>query len=102
MTEESGVVGDELVLVAGDAAVLADRIHRAHRLACATVDALGRVDVELARALVDAVDRAFLDAGLVGDIDTRCGDDVGHGTPVRLWLAARRMSGRETAAHPGG
>src|SRR4029077_16393719 len=47
-----------------------DRLDRADRLAGAAVDALVRVDVERALALVDAVDRALLDAGLVLHIHT--------------------------------
>src|ERR1700722_4773989 len=41
--EEAGVVRDEFFLAGGDAAVLADRVHRAHRLAGAAVDALAWV-----------------------------------------------------------
>src|SRR5215208_5078380 len=68
------VVGDE-----GDVAY-----HRADGLAGAAVHTLRGVDVEHAVALVDAVDRAFLDAGLVLDVDAGLGDDVGHGQPPSL------------------
>jgi hypothetical protein len=37
------------------------------------------VDVEHAVTLVDAVDRAFVDAGTVFNIHAREGDDVRHG-----------------------
>ena len=63
------------------ATVLGDGLHRADRLAGAAVDALLGVDVELAVTLVDAVDRALLDARLVHDVDAGRGDDVGHGGP---------------------
>src|SRR5207247_33476 len=46
-----------------------DRLHRAHRLAGAAVDALVGVDVEHRLTLVDAVDRADLYARLVLPID---------------------------------
>ena len=57
-----------LVLV-GAPAGPGDRLDRAHRLAGAAVDALLGVDVALALALVDAVDRAHVDARLVVDVD---------------------------------
>ena len=55
-----------------------DRLDRADRLTGTTVDAFVRVDVQGPLALVDAVDRALLDARLVLDVDTRLRDDVGH------------------------
>jgi hypothetical protein len=58
-----------------------DGIDRALGLARAAVDALVRVDVELAvdsPIEVDAVDRADRHAGLVEDVDAGLGDDVGH------------------------
>src|SRR6185437_14156120 len=57
-----------------------DRLDRADRLARAAVHALVRVDVEHPVALVDAVDRALLDARLVEQINAWLGDDVGHGS----------------------
>src|SRR5699024_11257473 len=42
------------------------------------VDAFVGVDVKTAFALVDAIDRAFVDAGLVLEINTRLGNDVRH------------------------
>jgi hypothetical protein len=60
--EEPAVVLDELFVLGGDAAVLADGFDRADRFAGAAVDAFLGVDVQLAVALVDAVDGAFLDA----------------------------------------
>src|SRR5664280_216248 len=55
-----------------------DGLDRTHRLGGATVDALGRMDVEQALTLVDAVDWALLDAGLVLDVSPRLGDHVSH------------------------
>src|SRR4051812_45872592 len=77
--EERPVVGDERLPLLGHPAVLADRLHRAHRLAGAAVDALLGVDVALAVPLVDAVDGALVHAGLVVDVDAGAGDHVGHG-----------------------
>ena len=55
-----------------------DRRHRAHGLAQPAVDALVRLDVERAPALIDAVDRAGIETGLVLHVDAGIGDDVGH------------------------
>src|SRR5207248_1680072 len=60
-----------------------DRLYRAHRLAGPAVHALVGVDVQGAGSLVDTVDRAFLDAGAVQDVDARLADDVGQGLSHR-------------------
>src|SRR5712692_1796838 len=82
---DPGVVDEELLvqrdevfrlfrrLVLGE-----DRLHRAHGLAGPAVDALVGVDEELVRPLVDAVNWADLDAGLVLDVDARLDDHVRH------------------------
>src|SRR3977135_2696563 len=67
--EEPFVVLGERGELLGHPAILGDGLDRARGFAVAAVDALEGVDVELALALVDAVDRAFLDAGAVGDVD---------------------------------
>ena len=72
-----------------------DRVHRAFRLAGAAVDALVRVDEQLAIdafVVVDAVDRADGDARDVEHVDARLGDHVGHSGPPE---------GRGGAAYPG-
>src|ERR1700682_4796984 len=58
-----------------------DRVHRARVDARATVDALVGVDVYHAVlfGLVNAINRADLDARLVLEVDAGLGDDVGHG-----------------------
>jgi hypothetical protein len=55
----------------GHVVFVEDRLNRAYRLAGTAVDALAGVDVEHPPAFVDAVDRAFVDAGLVLDVDRR-------------------------------
>src|SRR5262249_22958442 len=81
-----------------------DRVHRAFRLAGAAVDALVRVDEELAiRAfvVVDAVDRTDGDARQVEHIDAWLGDDVGHsGSSSRV--TGLRADGRCTGCTPEG
>src|SRR4029453_18211305 len=76
--EEGGVGGGEVLPLRGHVVLVEDGLHRADGLAGAAVHAFVGVDVEHAVALVDAVDRAFLDAGLVLDVDAGLGDDVGH------------------------
>src|SRR5215204_3788282 len=77
--EHVAVLLDERLLLRRHVLLREDRRDRALRLARAAVDALVGVDVELVRPLVDAVDGADVDAGLVLDADAGFGDDVGHG-----------------------
>ena len=63
----------------GQVVLVVDRLDGAHRLAGTAVDALVGVDVQHPVTLVDAVDRAFVDAGAVFDIHTRKSDHVRHG-----------------------
>ena len=77
-----------------------DRVDRALRLAGAAVDALVRVDEQLAihaLVVVDAVDRADGDARDVEHVDARLGDHVGHSGPPRgrCGTAHRGSCGRE-------
>jgi hypothetical protein len=58
--------------------VIVDRGVRAHSLAGTAVDALIRMDVEHPLALIDAVDRAFLDATAVLHINAVLCDHIGH------------------------
>src|ERR1700694_4978720 len=78
-----------------------DGLHRAGPLACTTGDALIRVDVDHPVALVDAVNRTDLDAGLVPAVNTRLGHHIVHvssffhspGQPAKIrpcWLAVAR------------
>ena len=69
---------DERLPFLGHAVVREDRLHRAGGLAGLAVDAFVGVDVELVLALVDAVDRADFDAGLVLHPDAWLGDDERH------------------------
>src|SRR5437879_908700 len=109
ISEETLVVLGEREEFFGHAAVLGDRLDRAGGFAVAAVDAFERVDVELALALVNAVDRALLHAGAVGDVDAWFSDDVRHVVLLgvvaltvvvsgRLRVPARRWSARGTPA----
>ena len=74
-----GVVDlDERVPLVRQRVLGEDRLDRALRFARAAIDALLRVDDEDPVGLVDAVDRADVDAGAVFDVDTGLGDDVRH------------------------
>src|SRR4051795_650759 len=66
--------------------VRVNRRNRADGLAQPAVDALVRLDVKRAPALVDAVDRAGVEAGLVLYVDAGVGDDVGHYLPFHTGL----------------
>src|SRR4051812_29690721 len=78
--EELLVVGFVLGVLGGQRTVGVDRVDGADRLAGTAVDALARLDVELAAALVDAVDRALLDAGHVLQVEARARDHVRQAT----------------------
>ena len=74
-----GVVDlDEGVPLVRERVLGKDRLDRALRLAGPAVDALLRVDDEDPPELVDAVDRADIDARAVFDVDAGLGDDVRH------------------------
>src|SRR5215470_11538823 len=73
LVEEPGVLGGEGGPLLGDVVFVEDRFDRADRLASAAVDAFVGVDVEHPLAFVDAVDRAFLDAAFVHDVDAWLG-----------------------------
>ena len=61
-----------------------DRRDRAHRLARAAVDALVRMDVPLADAVVDAVDGTLVDAPSVVHIHAGLRDHVRHRRLLRI------------------
>src|SRR5690606_29382975 len=82
-----------------------DRLDGADRFARAAVHAFIRVDVEHAVALVDAVDRALVDAGPVLDIDAGLGDHVGHEAAPAVqasWRSRPRQSTDADCAVLGG
>ena len=86
-------VGRVVVLpLLGGVVLVEDRLDRADRLTGTAVDAFVGVDVQHPLALVDAVDRALLDAGLVLEVDTRLRDDVGHAVVPRVHDAYPRSA----------
>src|SRR5688572_2055559 len=81
----TGIVLEELLVQLDEALPLVrslvlreDRLDRTDRLARAAIDALVGMNEELILALVDAIDRAHLHAGLVLDVDARLGDHIRH------------------------
>src|ERR1700761_3199729 len=91
LLEEPEAVGDKCFLAVGHGPVLGDRLDRAGRLAGPAVDALPRVDVELAAALLDAVHRAFVHTGPVHHVDARFSDHVGHGDSLSVRLTLSKI-----------
>src|SRR5207253_1175477 len=91
----------ERLPLVGQRVLRENRLDRALRLARAAVDALLRVDHEHTAGLVDAVDRADVDARLVFDVDARLGDDVRHSATssgsIRA-MSAITMSGRSACS----
>src|SRR5215469_1625880 len=82
---DAGIVLEELLVdvrvllpLGGQFVVDEDGLDRADGLAGAAVDALIRMDVEHRVALVDAIHRADLDAGLVLDVDAGFRDHIRH------------------------
>jgi hypothetical protein len=62
----------------GEVVFVINCLYRANRFACTAVNALIRVDVEHAVTLVDTVHRAFVNAGLVFNIDAWKRNHIGH------------------------
>src|ERR1700722_22873 len=102
-------------------AVRHDRLDRAFGFAHPAIDAFIGVDHQHVLALVEAIDRANLDAVEVFAFDAGFGDDIGHGlysvllarllreagsmparsgaTPAKLWIFARFRSRLAPARH---
>src|SRR5262245_17986488 len=94
LLEVLAVLGDEAVPLLGQRVVREDGLHGTRGLARLAVDALVRVDVVLVLTLVDAVDRAHLDAGLVLNADARLRDDERHDAPPTTPWATRTDENR--------
>ena len=89
---------DVFLEVSRDVLFRKDRGNRALRLARATVDALVRVDVELFRSLIDAINRTDIDAGAVFRILAGFCYYVGHVFPNGATAAvASRKAGTASA-----
>src|SRR5436190_6227292 len=69
LVEEAGVVLGVDTPLLWQVVLVEDRFDRAHRLAGAAVDALIRVDVQYAFALVNTVNGALIHAGAVLDVN---------------------------------
>src|SRR5215208_8137685 len=75
------VLSDVALHLLGNLVLGVNGLHRALGLAGPAIDTLFGVDKELVPAVVDAVHRADLHAGLVLRADARLGDYVGHMDP---------------------
>jgi hypothetical protein len=78
LAEKGSVVVQVLQLVVGQISLPVDRLDTANRLASAAVHAFIGIDVHRSRALIDAVDWAFLNTRLVHHIYASGADHVGH------------------------
>src|SRR5581483_8413236 len=78
LSEEVRVDLCVLIPLLGDIVFVVDRLDRADRFAGTAVHTFVGVDVEHPSALVDTVDRTFLDARLVFEVDAGFGDRVRH------------------------
>src|SRR5690625_3931912 len=79
IVEEVDVRRIVVLPLVGRVVFVEDRLDGTHRLAGAAVDAFVRVDVQHPLTLIDAVDRALVNASAVLHIHTRLRDDVRHG-----------------------
>jgi hypothetical protein len=62
----------------GDVVLVVDGFNRTHRLTRTTIHTLIGVDIEHTIAFIDAIDRAFIDAGSIFNIHTGKCDYIGH------------------------
>jgi hypothetical protein len=79
---------DVLLEIGGHILFGEDRRNRTFRLARTAIDAFVRMDVELVRSFIDAIDRAYVDAGSVLGVLAGFGYDVGHFVPGSAVTAA--------------
>ena len=82
-----------------DVIFVIDRFDWADRFAGATVNALIRLDVEHPIALVDAIDWALFDTGLIFNIHTRKRDHICH---ERLLTTSFKVLLKEKRTYLGG
>jgi hypothetical protein len=81
--EETRINLAVLLPLSRDVILVIDGFHRANRLTCTAINALIRLDVKHAIALVNTINGALLDAGLIFHINTRLGDYVCHVNPFK-------------------
>jgi hypothetical protein len=78
LNEKFGVDLAELLPLRRNIIFVVNGFNWANWFASAAVNALVRLDVKHARTLIDAINRAFFDAGLIFHINTRFGNYVRH------------------------
>jgi hypothetical protein len=86
LNEELSVDLAELLPLRRNIIFVIDSFDWANWFASATVNALIRLDIKHARTFVDAINRAFLDARLIFNINTRFGNNVRH-EKSSIWVA---------------
>jgi len=93
--EELSVCLAEIFPLSWDIIFVIDGFNRTHWLASATVNALIRLDIKHASAFIDAIHRAFFDAGFIFYIDARFSDHIRHEQPPKnlaSWLPGNSNS----------
>jgi hypothetical protein len=86
LNEELSVDLAELLPLRRNIIFVIDSLNWANWFAGATVNALIWLDIKHARAFVDAINRAFFDARLIFNINTRFGNNVRH-EESSIWVA---------------
>jgi hypothetical protein len=66
----------------GQIVLIVDCLNGTHGLASATVHALIRMDVQHSVTLINAVNRTFVNAGPVLDVNAGQSDHIGHGCNI--------------------
>ena len=79
--EESRIDFAVLLPITRNVILIVNSFNGAYWLTGATIDALVRLDVKHPATLINAVNGALLDTGLIFHINAWCGDYVGHGDP---------------------
>jgi hypothetical protein len=86
LNEELSVDLAELLPLCRNIIFIINSFNWANWFASAAVNALIRLDVKHARTFVDAINRAFFDARLIFNINTRFGNNVRH-EKSSIWVA---------------
>ena len=97
--EEPGVNFFKFIPLGWDVIFVIDRFDWADRFAGATVNALIRLDVEHPITLVDAIDWALFDTGLIFNIHARKRDHICH---ERLLTTTFKVLLKEKRTYLGG
>jgi hypothetical protein len=104
LNEKFGIDLAELLPLRRNIIFIIDGLNWANGFASTAVNTLVGLDIKHARTLIDAINRAFFDAGLIFNINTRFGNYVRHeessnwvatavncNTYIGLWCSLRTV-----------